>query len=121
MTHEQLNTLMSSSIDQAVKVGKSPIHGRGVFAQKRFRKGRYIATFEGRPAAQDGMHVLWILDDQNRKTIGIEGRNVLRFLNHASTPNAEFIGLHLYAVSNIQPGQEITFDYGEDWNDPHLE
>jgi SET domain-containing protein len=105
-----------ASIDEAVEVRESPIHGRGVFARKRFRKGAYIATFEGQPTEQDGMHVLWILDDDDRE-IGIQGRNALRFLNHAAKPNSEFLGPDLHALRNIQPGQEITFHYGEAWDD----
>ena len=57
-----------------------------------------------------------IIDEDGRQ-IGILGKNELRFLNHDSDPNAEFVGLDLYAVSNIQPGREIMIDYGEDWLD----
>ena len=98
------------------EVRVSPIHGRGVFALRRLRPGGYIATFEGRPTQRDGIHVLWILDDEDRE-IGIEGRNGLRFLNHAGRPNAEFLGLDLHATRNIQPGHEITIHYGEAWED----
>lgn len=103
-------------IGDRIEVRTSPIHGRGVFARRRFRKGAYIATFEGKPTDRDGMHVLWILDE-NDDEIGIEGRNELRFLNHSSRPNAEFLGPDLHAIQNIQPGQEITFHYGEEWED----
>jgi len=98
------------------EVRVSPIHGRGVFAQRRLRAGAHIATFEGRPTRRDGIHVLWVLDDHERE-IGIEGRNGLRFLNHSQHPNAEFSGLELYATRNIQPGHELTIHYGEAWED----
>ena len=39
---------------------------------------------------------------------------MLRYLNHCSKPNAEFDGPDLYAISDIKPGEEITFDYGEE-------
>lgn len=99
-----------------IEVRSSPIHGRGLFARRRIRKGAYIATFEGRETARDGMHVLWVVREDGSE-VGIEGRNALRFLNHSSRPNAEFLGADLHAVRNIQPGAEITFHYGEDWND----
>ena len=101
-----------------VKVLVSPIHGRGVFALRRLRAGGHIATFEGRPTQRDGIHVLWIFeDDDEDREIGIEGRNELRFLNHSVNPNAEFLGLELYAKRNIQPGHEVTIHYGEAWED----
>ncbi len=108
--------MASADLKGRVRIGRSPIHGKGLFAQKRFRRGAYIATFEGVPTAEDGMHVLWIVDDEGLEQ-GIEGRNALRFLNHSSDPNAEFIGADLFALRNIQPGAELTFHYGDAWED----
>ncbi len=99
---------------ERIQVGHSPIHGKGVFARRRLRKGGYIGTFEGRPTRDDGAYVLWVLDDDDRE-MGVEGRNELRFLNHSGAPNAEFLGLDLHATRNIQPGQEVTIHYGEAW------
>jgi hypothetical protein len=36
-------------------------------------------------------------------------------LNHTKRPNAEFEGADLFALRNIQPGQEILIHYGEAW------
>ena len=102
--------------DLPIVVKRSPIHGRGVFARQRIRKGAYIATFEGVRTTKDGMHVLWVLDE-NDEEYGLEGRNELRFLNHSSRPNAEFEGPDLFAIRNIQPGAEVTFHYGDGWDD----
>lgn len=99
-----------------ILVQESPIHGNGVYARRRFRPGTHIGTFRGVETEEDGTHVLWVTAEDGTQT-GIEGRNELRFLNHDSQPNAEFIGLDLYALSNIQPGREIMIDYGEDWRD----
>lgn len=97
-----------------VAMGTSPIHGRGLFARKRIRKGAYIATFEGKLTTKDGMHVLWTLDEDEEE-IGIEVGNALRYLNHSGNPNAEVVGRDLYALRNIQPGAELTIHYGDDW------
>jgi len=102
------------SMRERIRVGRSPIHGKGVFARRRLRKGGYIGTFEGRPTRTDGMYVLWVLDEDDQE-MGVEGRNALRFLNHSAAPNAEFLGLDLHATRNIQPGQELTIDYGDAW------
>ena len=104
------------SLKDRVQVGVSPIDGRGLYAARRFRKGAYIATFEGVPTEEDGTHVLWVIDDDDSER-GIEGRNELRFLNHSLAPNAEFRGEHLYAIRNVQPGAELTFHYGDGWDD----
>jgi SET domain-containing protein len=97
-----------------VRVGKSAVHGRGLFARTRLRKGAHIGTFEGELTIRDGEHVLWVLAEDGTRE-GILGRNVLRFLNHDVRPNAEFEGAELYALRNIQPGAELFIDYGDDW------
>ncbi len=99
-----------------VSVRTSPIHGRGVFARKRIREDEYIGTFHGKVTKRDGPYVLWTLHDDGSMQ-GIRGTGVLRYLNHSKTPNAEFQGADLYALSNIQSGQEITLHYGDDWEE----
>ena len=105
-----------SELRDRVRVARSPRHGRGVFALRRFQPGRRIGRFEGRPTRRDGTHVLWIVDDDGRAE-GMRVTNALRFLNHSSDPNAEIDGLDLYALHNIQPGSEILIHYGPDWED----
>ena len=75
---------------ERIEIGTSPIHGRGLFASRRIRTGAYVATFEGETTKENGMHVLWTLDEDG-KEFGIEGRNALRFLNHSRNPNSEFV------------------------------
>lgn len=97
-------------------VRDSGIHGSGVFASQRLRGGALIGTFAGRPTRADGTHVLWLIDEDGNEE-GIRVTNELRFLNHCSDPNAELDGLDLLALRNIQPGCEVTIDYGEAWRD----
>lgn len=96
------------------RVGRSPIHGRGVFALAAFRRNDHIGTFQGARTRRNGTHVLW-LQDESGGEVGIRGRNGLRFLNHATKPNAEFRGRELFALRKIEPGEEITLHYGEAW------
>ena len=102
--------------NRRILVKQSSIHGRGVFARRRLRAGAYIGTFEGDATTSDGEHVLWVLGDDDRE-YGLRGRNELRFLNHSRLPNAEFEGPDLFAIRNIQPGAEITFHYGDAWEE----
>ncbi len=65
------------------------------------------------------MHVLWVEsgdDDSGEEWIGYDGDNELRFLNHAARPNGEMDGLDLYAIRDIRAGEEITIDYGEEFD-----
>jgi uncharacterized protein len=95
-------------------VGESPIHGRGLFARRAIAAEEYIGSYEGPATQEDGMHVLWIWNEDSERWEGIDGKNEMRFLNHASEPNADWWGTDLYAVREIAADEEITFDYGWD-------
>lgn len=95
-------------------VKKSPIHGKGLFAAATIRKGALIGLYKGPRSRRIGDHVLWVSDDAGRE-YGIDGRNRLRYVNHAARPNACFYGLELYALRTIRKGEEITHHYGADW------
>jgi SET domain-containing protein len=103
-------------VSDLVEARSSEIHGTGVFATTAIAGGSLIGTYEGDPTDVDGTHVLWIEDDERGSWSGIDGTGVLRFLNHSRTPNVEFDGPELYAVRDIAPGEELLFDYGEEWS-----
>jgi len=89
----------------------SPIHGTGLFARVAIGKGEYIGTYQGPEAKRDGTYVLWVFEEE-KEPVGRSGRNLLRYLNHQERGNAEFDGFDLYALTDIEPHQEITFNYG---------
>jgi len=92
-----------------VEVRDSAIHGKGLFAARRIRKGEHIGQIEGRLTTTDGPHVLWLTDE-----LGIEVLNDLRYINHADSPNAAYFDDgEVAALRAIQPGEEITHHYGE--------
>ncbi len=97
-------------------VKKSRIHGFGVFARQPITRGTYLGRYNGNRTTRDGRYVLWIIQPDGSH-VGVNGRNALRFLNHSSRPNAEFIGNELFATRKIEPNEEITIDYGPDWAD----
>ena len=99
-----------------VYVGKSRIHGRGLFASEPIRTGEAIGRFEGRATRRNGCYVLWVHEEGVRFR-GIEGTTDLRFVNHSKSPNAEFVQDMLMAIRTIQSGDEITCHYGECWED----
>lgn len=68
------------------------------------RANKYLFEINGR----------WTIDGSTR-------RNLARYVNHACEPNteAELIRGHMMfrAVKAIEPGDEITIDYGEEYID----
>ncbi len=99
-----------------VYVEESPIHGKGCFAARPFKKGEVIGFYEGPPSDKDGTYVLWV-SQEDGSWKGIDGKNDLRYLNHKKKCNAEFDGNRLVAIKAIRTNQEITFHYGEEWED----
>lgn len=95
-----------------VEVKESPIHGKGVYARKKIKAGARIGTYHGDHTDEDDTYVLWVTDENGRE-YGVDGTTDLKFLNHSQEPNAEFDGDELYALRDIKPGEEITFHYGE--------
>ncbi|MDH5710085.1 MAG: SET domain-containing protein [Gammaproteobacteria bacterium] len=112
--------LEDSELETLYYVDDSGIHGKGLYARVPIRKGEYMGTYngpegyeEGDEVLENGSHVLWAEQD-NGEWVGRDGQNILRYLNHSPVPHAEFEGFDLYAVRNIEQGEELTIDYGEE-------
>ncbi|HMW34579.1 MAG TPA: SET domain-containing protein, partial [bacterium] len=119
-------------IGYRVKIKKSPIHGRGVFADEKIPARRKIGEMTGaiitvrearRRAKQRGAIALvefsdgWAVD-------GFDHGNAFARINHSCTPNAwmRVYGHHVefYARRVIRVGEEITCDYVESHHDGKL-
>lgn len=125
-------------------VGKSPlytvrrskVHGLGVFANRRIRKGTRIVEYLGerishkvaddryeQKAVDDGHTFLFIVDRGVVIDAGVDG-NDARFINHGCDPNCESViedrRVFIEAIRTIQPGEELKYDYqiGRDDDDP---
>lgn len=96
-------------------VARSGIHGHGLFAREAIAVDDYIGSYIGKATQKDGMHVLWLWNEDSGRWEGIDGKNEMRFLNHSSSPNADWWDCDLYAIRPIAVDEEITFDYG--WED----
>lgn len=96
-----------------VKVATSAIHGRGVFARRAIAQDTHLGTYEGKTTRRNGKYVLWVEDEDGGITARV-GVPPLKYLNHSTTPNAYFDGFELYAARDIEAGEEITFDYGDE-------
>ncbi len=100
--------IQKRSNNPLVSVSRSPIHGMGLFARQPIRAGQVIGIARGRHTDRDGPHVLWLNEEQ-----GFEVHCYLRYINHSATPNAAYYDtLEVCALRDIEPGEEITHDYG---------
>lgn len=105
--------LEDSKDNPLVTVKKSKIHGNGLFARKNIKAGEIIGEVKGKPTKKDGPYVLWI-DNLNH---GFEVSCILKYINHDSSANACYYDdLTVVALKDIKKGEEITHNYGEDWD-----
>lgn len=89
--------------------------GRGVFAKRRFVPGELIMEIDGQVIDEEGYTSLYCMDLGKGRVLepGIPGGIV----NHSCDPNCQLIQLGKYqlgleALVNIQPGRELTYNYG---------
>jgi uncharacterized protein len=113
------------------RVGRSPT-GLGLFATKPIRKGTRIIRYFGplldsKKKKDDAIENKYLFELNNRWTIdGSVRENVARYINHACRPNAESDvkprkrKVFIRAIKNIEPGEEINYDYGTDYFKAYL-
>ena len=121
------NTLFRMAVNWPVpvRVGKSPIQGKGVFAKSRIIarqkigefEGELITVTEGRRRAKRQSRIA-IVEFENGKAVdGTRDGNEFRYINHSCSPNLFMRRIHdqveFYALGTIRPGAELTCDYGE--------
>lgn len=110
-----------------IEVRPSAIAGLGAFATRRIRKGARIIEYVGEritPAEADSRYaddpsgrplvLLFTVDSRTVIDAGVNG-NEARYINHSCEPNCEAVTqrrrIWIYALREIQPGEELTYDY----------
>lgn len=113
------------------RVGRSRT-GLGLFATKPIKKGTKIVRYFGplldcKKKKDDAVENKYLFELNNRWTIdGSVRENVARYINHACKPNAESDvrprkrKVFIRAIKNIEPGDEINYDYGTDYFKAYL-
>lgn len=107
------------------RVGRSRT-GLGLFATEPIKKRTLIAYYVGQKIAnaeaekREASGARYLYELNSRWTIdGKSRRNVARYANHSCRPNAESDvvkgKITIRAIRNIEPGDEITYDYGRDY------
>jgi hypothetical protein len=119
-----------------IEVRNSPVHGRGVFAVQPIKKGTRILEYLGDRVSHeaadkryedhdesDNHTFLFIVDKHTVIDAGVGG-NDARFINHQCEGNCESVienrRVFIDAVRDIEPGQELGYDYeiGREKDDP---
>ncbi len=97
-----------------IVVKKSKIHGKGVFANKDFKKGEIVVKYNLKKLTKKEFESL---PDKEKHFISREGKDYLlflspeRYVNHSCNPNTNSLKECDVAVKNIKKGEEITGDY----------
>jgi hypothetical protein len=113
------------------RVGRSKT-GLGLFATKPIRKGSKIIRYFGpildsKKKDEDAIENKYLFELNGRWTIdGSIRENLARYINHACRPNAESDvkprkrKVFIRAIKDIEPGEEINYDYGTDYFKAYL-
>jgi uncharacterized protein len=100
--------------------------GLGLFATMPIKKGTYVVEYTGPimngedSAKMEDRGNRYLFEINNRWTIDGAGRsNIGRYANHSHKANMEPMienkRIFLKAIRNIQPGDELVYDYGKDY------
>ncbi|HTY49187.1 MAG TPA: SET domain-containing protein-lysine N-methyltransferase [Steroidobacteraceae bacterium] len=121
---------------QLIRVRRSKVHGSGVFAVRRIRKGTRIIEYLGERMSHARVnqryedhderdnHTFLFSVDRNVVIDASVGGNEARFINHSCNPNCESViedrRVFIDALRTIEPGEELGYDYqiGRDRDDP---
>jgi SET domain-containing protein len=103
-------------------VDRSVIHGQGVFTAEGVCRGAPVLKCTGRIVSlseiKDGIRAMqigpdkYLVEDHQYPSLD-------DFLNHSCTPNLGFLrgDLTLYALRDIEEGEELSFDYSATMNE----
>jgi uncharacterized protein len=110
-----------------IEVRHSRVHGNGVFALRRIRKGTTVIEYLGDRISHDEADERYADKDEkdnhtflftvSPKIVIDAGRNgnEARFINHGCDPNCESGIMNkrvfIEAMRTIQPGEELVYDY----------
>ena len=108
------------------KVKKSNIDKRGLYANKNIKKGAKIIQYKGKiitnkeseknPKFDNNKDIYLFNLNKKYDLDGDFKYNTARLINHSCNPNCEVSGaglkLWIYAIRDINKGEELTYDYG---------
>ena len=112
--------------EASYRIGRAT-SGLGLFATAPIRRGAFIVEYSGErmptreaKARERTTGARYMFEINSRWTVdGSPRSNIGRYANHSCRPNAESAvrsgKVILRATRAIEPGEEITYDYGEEY------
>ena len=112
--------------DVCYRIGRSAT-GLGLFATTPIERGAFIVEYSGPRIPTREAHARektagarYMFEINNRWTVdGSVRSNIGRYANHSCRPNAESAlrrgKVILRAIKAIEPGEEVTYDYGPEY------
>src|SRR6266480_3077424 len=115
-----------------IEVRKSDVHGRGVYAMQFIPEGTRIIEYTGErtswkaaPNDENDPHTFNFGLDNGQVINPHIGGNDARWINHSCDPNCEANEeddrIFIDAMRDIQPGEELFYDYGLEIDEPITE
>jgi len=106
----------------SLRIGRSNA-GLGLFATTTIKPGEYIeyiGPIISNKEAESLKKARYLFEINSKWTInGAPRENLARYINHACDPNCESIQhnkrVFIKATRAIKPGEELTYDYGEEY------
>jgi len=108
------------------------IQGHGLFAQQPLPARRKLGEFTGekisvreaRRRASGAQRIVIVEISETEAIDGSTGECPFQFVNHSCNPNVfirvAYRRVEFYARRNIQPGEELTCDYGDSHHEGQL-
>ena len=121
--------LDSTTAQPLLRIAPSGVHGRGVYATQFIPEGARVIEYTGQrmswedaPNEENDPHTFNFGLD-NGEVINPEiGGNEARWINHSCAPNCEAIEeddrIFIYAMRDIHPGEELSYDYAMELDEP---
>ncbi len=115
----------SAGRGEAVRIGASTVSGRGAFALKKISEGDIIERCPAlevtdRDIGGELLNYVFYGSTETARLV-VMGNGML--FNHSSTPNVAYyrqegalgVELVLYALRDIEQGEELFYSYGDEW------
>jgi SET domain-containing protein len=111
-----------------IQTRRSGVHGKGVFAVQPIAQGEKVIEYVGEVITwkeadrrhphnpKDPNHTFYFHLDDKHVLDALYGGNSSRWINHACEPNCEADvedkRVFIKALRDIEPGEELNYDYG---------
>ena len=115
--------------DKRFIVRRSDGRGLGLYALVPFKRGDFVIEYTGEKmptAIADTLTTRYLFEIDKDWTIdGANRGNIARYINHSCDPNCEVEiseddRIMISAIKKIEPGDELSYDYGDEYFDEFI-